>query len=232
MEPYFRIEFAAYAKSVIDFFYDEANPDNKYKELIFSKETLKCSTVTAYARITQGARYLGTNIDKTYLPKIKNLRISRTKTTLSIRRKDNFAILEDKGKELFAQTAETGLVSIRDSRIDKTTEVVEAEDGEKEEIDISIGDAEWKNRLFEFVENAQTGDVLDFDDKLILSYSGVKAVRQLLDSLSGVGQFTIILLDKSTLKIVCGTLEDAGLGTKKIEYKINNIYIEGKTIKL
>lgn len=214
MEPYYKEEWGNYVKSILDFFYSPEHPERKKSAMVLNYKMLKCASNTAYSRIQQGGKYLYEKMDPSYKFKVLNLKIDRKnknciKLYLLTAAQERNALI---GKLLFDDSIKNGLVSTTaDITKDNCKSVeLDPDTGEEVEIDTAIGEAAWKEKLLTFLEVAEVGQTLVIDN-IKLTPPLIKLIQYYIDQVGGEDEFSILTMDKETVKIVRGNLQEAGL---------------------
>jgi len=212
MEPYYKPDAAYHVKKLIDFLH--ATPERKKMRLVFNYNMLKMSSNTIYSKLQQGGKYLWQKIDPSYKEKVYDLCLDRKSVNcIKVYLRSSAAVHNELiGNAMFEEFLQKGLVATTaDITKDNCKSVeLDPETGEQVEIDTAIGEADWKDKLLTFLEVAEVGQTLVIDN-IKLTPPLIKLIQYYIDQVGGEDEFSILTMDKETVKIVRGNLQEAGL---------------------
>lgn len=202
--PYYRPQWGFFAKRAIDILYDPEHPENRELSLVFNCDVMGCHKRTLFGRFSQGAQYLADVIDPSYKDKVKNFRVSmkgRAKqVTVSLYSAKT--ISQIRGEGMMEQALKQGLVATE--KLGKlTTTLTDDETGEDVEVDTTVGDAEWKRQILEFIETSNVGDRLTLT-QILLTPKHIKLVEYYLRELGGEGEYTVLYSGQNSIGILHG----------------------------
>jgi hypothetical protein len=227
--PYYRPQWGFFAKRAIDILYDPEHPENRETALIFSSEIMGRNKRTLFGMFSQGSQYLADVIDPSYRDKVNNFKVSmkgRAKqVTVSLYSAKTMSQI--RGEGMMEQAMKQGLVATE--KLGKLSETLTDDDtGEDVEVDTTVGDAEWKRQILEFIETSSPGDRLALT-QIQLTPKHIKLVEYYLRELGGEGEYTVLYSGQNSIGILHGktseqlevkTLRSEEVDTSKQEVRI------------